>query len=581
MSGEEDNPEAEILLPRRHLGARVVGWFALVSVILLGIAGLVSNSVGQLISSSTWVAHSYEVLDTLDLTRALFADAQSEERGFVATCKKSLLTPFRSDLPRIYANVANLQVLTADNPTQTRHITRLHTTLSAEIGRMSTAVKTNIMGDQKDAELEIADPADLNATRDILSIIADMEKEERRLLDIRLNDVKYFARLTLGAGVVGIAACFGILGFVFWLIRRETVRREFTEASLQETNERLEGSLGELQRYNDSARAIGLLGELLQTCRNTREALSIAAKHISQLLPDSSGAIGLFSHSRDQIEVAQTFGGDNIFTHDFPPDHCWGLRRGRAHTFVHAGPEPLCDHLVGSAFDFLCIPLIAQGETLGVFSMATPRNLGFTEMERHNLQTVAEQLSLALANLRLQETLRNQSLRDALTGLFNRRYLEDALIRETARARRQKQPLSIVMMDLDHFKRFNDMHGHEGGDVLLSSFGQLLARFVRGEDAACRYGGEEFALILPGTTAEAALARAEELRKAVAALRMTLHGAPLSPVTLSLGVASYPEQGETGAAVLAAADAALYQAKAAGRDRAIRAGEIVRTTRTA
>ncbi len=552
---------------RKTFGHKVVPWFTLIVAILLGVGGLFFASITRLVSSSSWVAHSYQILDTLDLTEAQFSDAEAAERGYVATCKQAMISPFRSDLPHIYANLATLRALTVDNPVQQRHVDKLHTALSGELARMSMVMSTTLSGKQLKAEEMLADPHDTSAMGEILVTISNMEHEERKLLDVRLANLQFFARMTLGACVLGIIACGGILGFVFWLIRRETGKRAQSEASLNDANAKLQTSLEEVRHYNESARSIGLLGELLQTCRNTREALTITGKHLTQLMPDASGAIGLFGDTRDRIEVTHAFGDGTAFQRDFAPDDCWGLRRGRSHASSPQSAEPACDHLADNRHYVLCMPMIAQGETLGVLSIATSRPDGFALPERRTIQTITEQLSLAFANLLLQDTLRHQSLRDALTGLFNRRYLEDALAREIGRARRNTIPLSVIMLDVDHFKRFNDTNGHDGGDALLAEFGQTLARFVRGEDIACRYGGEEFAIILPGADLAAAAQRAEELRAAIKRMTVRLRGATLAQVTASLGVAGLHEHGKTGPDVMKAADEALYDAKKAGRDR--------------
>lgn len=552
-------------LARSTFGNKLVPWFAMIVVILVAVSGLIFVSITRLISSSGWVAHSYQILDTLDLTEARFSDAEAAERGYVATCKQTMISPFRSDLPRIYADLASLRALTADNPVQQAHVERLHTTMSNELARMSMVMSTTLGGNQLKAETMLADPRDTNAVGEILATINNMESEERKLLDVRLKKLQFFAQMTLGACALAIIVCGGILGFVFWLVRRETARRETSETSLNEANAKLETSLGELRHYSESARSVALLGELLQTCRNTREALAIAGKHLTHLLPDMSGAIGLFNETRDQIEISQTF-GSGPFAETFAPDDCWSLRRGRMHISSRESAEPSCEHF-DAAKTFLCLPMMAQGETVGVLTVGTARAGDFTLAEHRTLQTITEQLSLALANLLLQETLRNQSLRDALTGLFNRRYLDDALAREIGRARRNTLPLSVIMIDLDHFKRFNDTNGHEGGDALLAEFGQTLARVVRSEDIACRFGGEEFAVILPGADFAAALQRAEELRAAVTRMSVKLRGATLAPVTASLGVAALHDHGKTGPDLLKAADEALYEAKKDGRNR--------------
>jgi diguanylate cyclase (GGDEF)-like protein len=221
--------------------------------------------------------------------------------------------------------------------------------------------------------------------------------------------------------------------------------------------------------------------------------------------------------------------------------------------------------------------MTAQGETLGVFTLASAtlasdtdeNEEGRGEAERLFAATVAEHVALALANLRLRETLKSQSIRDPLTGLFNRRYIEETLERELRRAERRQAPVSIVMFDIDHFKRFNDTHGHLAGDALLRALGEFLQANFRGEDIVCRYGGEEFVLILPEAPMEATARRAEVLRERVKVLHVPHRGALLGGVTLSLGIAEFPRHGATTETLLRAADAALYQAKSGGRDRVI------------
>ncbi|MFZ5656081.1 MAG: GGDEF domain-containing protein [Pseudomonadota bacterium] len=173
---------------------------------------------------------------------------------------------------------------------------------------------------------------------------------------------------------------------------------------------------------------------------------------------------------------------------------------------------------------------------------------------------------MALANLRLRESLRVQSVRDPLTGLFNRRHLTDALEREVKRCDRRERPLSVVMIDVDHFKRFNDLHGHAAGDAVLKAVAQALQATTRSEDILCRYGGEEFTLVMPEAGHADALRRAEQIRQAVSQVEVVHDGARLPPLTASLGVASYPEAGRDPCVLLSQADAALYRAKAAGRN---------------
>jgi diguanylate cyclase (GGDEF)-like protein len=235
--------------------------------------------------------------------------------------------------------------------------------------------------------------------------------------------------------------------------------------------------------------------------------------------------------------------------------------------------ELICGH-VGKAppGGYVCVPMMAQGEALGLLHLQAgategPGNGASGDTRQRLAVPVAEHLSLALANFTLRESLRNQSIRDPLTGLFNRRYMEESLRRELARVARSHGSVAILAIDVDHFKMFNDTFGHPTGDALLSGLGALLQERVRSEDIACRSGGEEFNLILPDCGLDDALLRAEGLREAVKALKVGVRGRSYGGVTISVGVAVSPTNGVEPGTLLQQADEALYRAKAQGRDR--------------
>jgi diguanylate cyclase (GGDEF)-like protein len=224
---------------------------------------------------------------------------------------------------------------------------------------------------------------------------------------------------------------------------------------------------------------------------------------------------------------------------------------------------------------------MAQSTALGVLHLVDAREPRESALGPHHVLarrqlafTVADQVGLALSNLRLQESLRDQAIRDPLTGLFNRRYMEESLDRELLRARRRHMPLGVIMIDIDHFKHFNDTFGHAAGDVLLREIGVLLQRHMRGEDIACRYGGEEFTLILLEASAEDTQQRAMLLRQEAGRLRVEYGHQPLGAITISVGVAVFPDHGGAADALLKAADTALYRAKSSGRDRVMVAGTV-------
>jgi diguanylate cyclase (GGDEF)-like protein len=216
---------------------------------------------------------------------------------------------------------------------------------------------------------------------------------------------------------------------------------------------------------------------------------------------------------------------------------------------------------------YLCIPILAQGETLGILHLqATDEAPQMDASEISFKTTFAAQVGLSIANIRLREALRTQSVRDALTGLYNRRYLEEVLEREVRRAARAAQSLGVLMIDLDHFKNFNDTYGHDAGDAVLRETGVALARGIRAEDFVCRFGGEEFVVILPTANLEATCARAERLRLKMKELAILHQGRSMGMLTVSIGVAAFPEHGLSPKELMAAADAALYEAKNRGRD---------------
>ena len=228
-------------------------------------------------------------------------------------------------------------------------------------------------------------------------------------------------------------------------------------------------------------------------------------------------------------------------------------------------------HSTSEISETLCIPMIAQGEALGLFYLSAETQDALPETKQQLARTVAEQVALALANLHLRETLQHQSIRDPLTGLFNRRYLEESLQQEISRAQRYQRSIGVIMMDVDHFKQFNDTYGHETGDHVLQTIGKLLKESVRGSDIACRYGGEEIVLVLSESTLPDTQARAESIREAISKLRIHQNGKILDTLTASFGVASFPQHGAIGSALVQAADAALYRAKAAGRNQVVAA----------
>ncbi|MGL5192738.1 MAG: diguanylate cyclase [Chroococcales cyanobacterium] len=347
--------------------------------------------------------------------------------------------------------------------------------------------------------------------------------------------------------------------------------RKRAEEELQQANVQLKGWVSELELRNQEMDMLGQMNEFLQACLSVDEAYKALDALLQPLFPGTCGAVFMLNESKNLVEAMAKW-GDELPTHTlFSPSDCWALRRGRLHWIDRTNAGLACKHIHShkNPAQSLCVQMIAQGETLGMLYLASEEEKYLTPGKRQLARTVSEQVSLALANLKLRETLHQQSIRDPLTGLFNRRYLEESLNREIHRALRTQRSLAVVMIDVDRFKQFNDTFGHDAGDAVLRELGTFLQTHIRTSDIACRYGGEELTLILPDADLEDAAHRAEALRQGIKELEITHRGQALDQITISMGVSVCPDCGTDGDDLIKAADAALYRAKKEGRDRTV------------
>jgi len=345
-----------------------------------------------------------------------------------------------------------------------------------------------------------------------------------------------------------------------------------SQEALQRANEQLRQSVEKLAARNREATLMNEMGDLLQSCLNLNEIYEIAKTFGKRLLPEHAGTLYILSPDHVKAEKVAWWGENQSSLPVFHANACWGLRRNRVHIFEEKRMSPGCNHFLLNQLPVssVCAPLIAQGETLGVLCVECVHEEQ-TDEHQQLVVTIAERVALAIATIRLQETLRVQSTRDPLTGLFNRRYMDETLARELARSERHQRCFAVAMADIDHFKLFNDSYGHQAGDVLLQGLSACLVSSVRGEDVVCRYGGEEFVIVLPEISLQKAYHRMEEIRRAVNRLAVEYRGQSLGGITISIGVAAFPQHGSDASALLLAADRALYHAKQSGRDRVIAA----------
>lgn len=354
----------------------------------------------------------------------------------------------------------------------------------------------------------------------------------------------------------------------------ENAQRRLVESELQQAHDDLQRSVLELERRNQEMRLVSDMVELLESCRNLDEAHGVIARRLPLLLRGTRGALYMVAASRGLLEcVSHWSERAGEFDNILDPEDCWALRRNKPHGMEPGEADLICKHAGPEnavANGYLCLPMVAHGENMGLLHLRySDDSAGAKNIIAKSALAVAEQLSLILANLRLRETLKNQSIRDPQTGLFNRRYMEDSLDRELSRAERSAKPVVVAMLDIDHFKLLNDTYGHTAADAVLREWSSLLKAKFRGSDIVCRYGGEEFVIILPDISVDQARQRLEQLRSDLRGMVVRDEGQTIKNVTVSMGIAYYPAHGQTNQSLLQAADQALYRAKEAGRDRIV------------
>ena len=345
-------------------------------------------------------------------------------------------------------------------------------------------------------------------------------------------------------------------------------KQEASETKLRATN-------AVLAKHSKDIELLNELNDNLQVCQNVDETKSILKRFGRKLFPDAAVTVSLYNESRNLVEPFVSWGHHADYEDMIAPEQCWALRKSKPH--CELGEDDVVCPNFASCPDrrYVCLPMLAYGEVMGNLHLDL-RASATTGGEAENSELIdkllqlanvaADQIALALANLKLRATLQFQSTRDSLTQLYNRRYIQDALERELARATRSEKPLAVMMMDIDHFKRYNDTYGHDAGDHVLREFGALLRNAIRGSDIASRYGGEEFLALLPETDAESAGLRAEQIRRQVSGLGLEFRGEQLGQITVSIGIAAFPDAATSVDELITHSDMALYRAKANGRN---------------
>ena len=542
--------------------------FAITALLLLLLGVTTIGIADRFLADARSTAGARELLTALAHLSRAEREVIAIQRAYLLTGNAAERDRFQQSLAGVAAASAQLRKLVLDDSLHAADLGRLQQGLDVRLARAVQVVATHDRDGLAAAQVLLRDGIALGLEQNIRDAVERLTNAvNTRLIAAEAASMQSSRWLLLSAAL-GAPLALLALGLGYGALRREVQSRQSAELDNQQARTRMQASVEQLTQMSHDMQRLSAYASLLQTCDSTEEALDVTCVCFAALLPDYSGTVYLISADRSQAVAAASWGVPRLLSSEhIQPNQCWGWRRAQPYLTDSQSAELRCNHLSGDAecVATACLPLNAHGLAFGLLYLDGPEPIRSERLAA----TAAEQLSLALANLSLRDSLRDQSIKDALTGLYNRRHLESVLEVEYARCRRAGHPMAVLMLDVDHFKAFNDQYGHAAGDTVLSVVGELLGRSFRAGDIACRYGGEEFTVILPETDNTAAAALAEDVRQAIAALDVVDGGNSLPRVTASIGVASIPGSVETLDGLIEAADRALYLAKSQGRNRVV------------
>ena len=536
---------------------RMIVWSVVLALGIVAGLGICSWwSAQKLLEETRWVTHTHEVIEALERMVSSIKDVQRAVRGFAITPNEGFLLPYDQGIRNATSEMQTVRQLTIDNQLQRSRLDQLEPKIKDELKAWAHILDLLKNGSANGAIELFRSGLTNQQMNEIVDDARRMIQTESDLLNERDAVARETARSTRWINLIGFSFSFLLLSVAGLIVRHQITL--------------LDSTVSRLEAQSAENRILSEMGEMLQSCTAAWESYAVIGTYMPRLAPLSSGALFLMADSKDVAEPVSNWGNrptDAVID----INQCWGLKRGSLHETSQHNRTPRCLHIQPGAIadTYLCLPLMAQGEAIGVLHVVLPQtpkpNDGYIEL----LKNVADHLSGALAAMKLRDKLMNQAIRDGLTGLFNRRYMQETLEREVRRSQRKNLPLAVMMLDLDHFKRFNDTFGHGAGDALLRDVGAAIKSQVRTEDVACRYGGEEFAIILTDSSVENAMLRAEDIRGKIRNLKVSHHGQLLGTVTVSIGIAGFPSDATDSLAILSAADRCLYKAKELGRDRVV------------
>jgi diguanylate cyclase (GGDEF)-like protein len=515
------------------------------------------------------------IIESLASVQQQVQDAESNQRGFVISGNEEFLEPYYMALTQLAQARADLQRSLGGRQRAAEALQQLDQQVQRKTAWMAQTIAVRRSQGFEAVREMVTSTTGKKLMDDIrANVNAQIARENRRRDELR-HELEYRTDVDAYMGLAATLVDMLLLAGLLYMLVRQVRERRATLQALQRSGEQLNAGLAAMERHNAEILLVGQMVRALESPMTLKECFDTLSIYCARLLPETSGLLYLFRNSRDLLELESRWGRPAAALETIGPNDCWGLRRGSVHKTL--GEQDLvCRHYLDAGelpVGSLCVPLIAQGEVLGLACIQPPEGQLLAPRTETLAGTLCEQIALTLSNIRLREALRQQSIIDPLTGLFNRRYMDETLRREISRAHRKNLPLAVIVLDIDHFKKINDLHGHDAGDTVLRAFALHLRREVREGDVACRLGGEEFVLILAECGAETAVARMQALADAIRRAEVSHGGRPLGGVTASFGVAAFPQHGHDADGLLQTADRAMYLAKNSGRDRVVMAHE--------
>jgi diguanylate cyclase (GGDEF)-like protein len=489
--------------------------------------------------------------------------AESSQRAYFLSGEPVYKEELEATVLKLNTEMSKLEQMDALLPsTSGDHTARLLTLVNDRISQLESKLALEFELGLQTVQQSIHMQEGKQMMDELRDIAEQINLDERRFIAksalMAERSASHRIYLLLGAVTLNLL----LLSLAYSVVRKATARN----AEL----------LSEVRAKTQEIASINEFSSNLQSCSTVTEAHELFKHYMQRLFPECSGALYIMRSSRNLLHLATCWREGKLGFEDMmEPRDCWALRRGKTHVVTDTQLELNCRHINQDSHASLCIPLISQSETIGMLHLRC-EDKQMLEVVSERADAMIHHISASLSGIFLREALREHSIRDPMTQLFNRRYLEESIAREHIRARRTNSQFTVVMADVDHFKTFNDNYGHQAGDAVIKAFANHLLTNVRGEDVVCRYGGEEFLILLVGATHEQGMERAEFLRQTSVTLEPKVNGTSLPSISASWGVATFPTHGESWEGIISTADAALYLSKRNGRNRVSSAKELAK-----